>query len=142
MEETTSTSAKYKLTLLELTVLLYHMHRGAQLEDKVGFEDCEHTLQSLTKLLSPKRTVVPKAALESALWSCNLMDEIGEWWSPDGRTFDQFLSDLQRYRQPDERVEFDKVYNRLRSRPLSHGEMVSQENLQAAGQDPNLRNRR
>ena len=111
------TEVRFRLSLLEVATLLYHLHRGAQLVDKVGFEDCNQTLEQLTRKLAPTRVFVSHEALESALWSCNLMDEAGEWWSLDGKTFDQFVAHmLERATITEERHEFDKFYNSLKKK--------------------------
>ena len=103
----------FKISLLDLATLLYHVHRGAQM-DEVGFEDCERTLQQLTRELSPVRARIAPGSLESALWSCNLMDEVDEWWSPTGESFESFVARLLRYATKEQRYEFDKFYNSLK----------------------------
>jgi len=109
------TSDDFRITLLDAATLLYHIHTGStHFREHVGYEDCERTLKQLTAVLAPKRVVVPKDALESALWSCNLMDEIGEWWAPDGSSFDGFMNRLLRYARPDERIEYDRMYSFIR----------------------------
>lgn len=77
------------------------------MEDKVGFEDCDRTLLMLSKLLTRNSITVRREHLESALWSCNLMDEAGEFWSPRGESFDEFVNRLLLPYQG----EFDKFYN-------------------------------
>ena len=108
-------SRPFRVNLLDLAVLLYHIHRGAQLEHSVGFEDCDYTLSQLTKELSPCRAEVDQATLQSALWSCNLMDEVGEWDSPTGEDFDSFLARLLKFapKDPSSRLTYDKFYNLL-----------------------------
>jgi hypothetical protein len=117
-----------RVSFLDLAILLFHVHRGAQLEE-VGFEDCDRTLKELTKELAPKRVLVNKSALESALWSANLMDEIGEFWSPSGESFDAFVRRLLHYASPEERLEFDRMYNFIREkRASSQGEAERKKN--------------
>lgn len=106
----------FRIALIDLVTLLYNVHRGAQDEEQVGFEDCERTLQQLTKDLSPVRARVDRSALESGLWSCNLMDEVGEFWSPKDESFDRFLNRVLRYASPQERLEFDKFFNLIRKK--------------------------
>ena len=95
-----------KLNLLDIAVLLYHVHKGAS-DDNVGFEDARNTLDSLSKQLCRKKVYVSTAALESALWSCNLLDELGRFDDIRGRSFDEFLHDLI----PGEK--FDRFYNTI-----------------------------
>lgn len=104
---------KLPVNLLDLAVILLHVHQGAARED-VGFEDCERTLSELTQELVLRRVLVDKSALESALWSCNLMDEVGEFWQPSGEGFDNFIRRLLRYARPDEKLEFDRIYNYIK----------------------------
>lgn len=81
-----------KVTLLDLLTLLYHVREGAQTPE-VGFLDANNTIQTLTKKLN-RKTWVGLDALESALWSCNLMDEVGKFHDYKGRSFDQLLKDI------------------------------------------------
>lgn len=74
---------------LDLAILLYHVHRGAQ-HNEVGFEDAQESLESLTKALN-KEISIPLQNLESALWSANLLDENNEFWHPEGLTFDEWV---------------------------------------------------
>lgn len=96
------------MRLLDVVTLLYNVHRGAQ-TDEVGFEDAMNTLEAVTRRLN-KKTLVDPQVLESCLWSCNLLNERGQFWHPRGYTFDQFLKDIL---QGDE---FDKDYNLIKKR--------------------------
>lgn len=78
--------------LLDLVTLLHNVHEGARYPE-VGFEDARETLQSLSRKLGGATKVDP-GALESALWSCNLMSESGRFWDSQGRTWDEFLRDV------------------------------------------------
>ncbi len=74
-----------------VTVLLDHVSRGAA-HPSVGFEDAARTRAQLYKALAGR--AVELEVLESALWSCNLLDEVGSFSHPDGLTFDQFVVDV------------------------------------------------
>lgn len=78
--------------LLDLAILLLHVHRGAK-DKRVGFEDARETLDSLTQRLN-KRVLVDPTLIESALWSANLLDELGEFEHPKGMSFDEFARKL------------------------------------------------
>jgi hypothetical protein len=91
------------LRVMDVAVLLYHVWRGAQ-EPEVGFEDAGNTLDGLTKSLN-KKVFVPPGLLESCLWSCNLLDERGQFWHPRGLTFEQFASSVLG------RDRFNRTYN-------------------------------
>ncbi len=102
-----------RISLLDVATILYHVHRGSQLDELVGFEDCERTLDQLTSELSRKTRVrVSKEALEAALWSCNLMHEVGMWWSPQGETFPDFLKRVTE--RSGSALEFNPIYNQLK----------------------------
>lgn len=84
---------EYKtIKMLDLAILLYHVHKGAQ-DQEIGFEDAQESLDSLTAKLN-KSIDVPRVALESALWSVNLMDEQGKYWHPLGLSFDEYAKRL------------------------------------------------
>lgn len=89
--------------LLDIAVLLYAVYQGAADED-VGFEDAQETLDTLTRKLNKKIFMEP-AVLESALWSCNLLNEKGKFIHPRGLSFEQFLKDVLG------RDKFNRVYN-------------------------------
>ena len=82
----------YEVSLLDLLTLLYHVREGA-MTPEVGFLDANNTIEALTKKLN-RKTWVSQEALESALWSCNLMDEVDKFHDYSGRNFEQFLKSL------------------------------------------------
>ncbi len=106
--------SRVSVNMLDLVSLLYHVHKGAT-HPRVGFEDCERTLKKLTEELSPRRIQVPLAAIESALWSCNLMDEQQEWWSPQSETFERFSTRLLDEADSETKFRFNRIYNTIRS---------------------------
>lgn len=79
------------MKLINILTLLYNIRMGAHYEN-VGFEDALETIPTLTRKLN-RRVWVDPAVLESALWSCNIMQENGTFWDVKGRTFEQFLND-------------------------------------------------
>ncbi len=92
------------VSAMALAVLIYHVFRGAEIEE-VGFEDAQETLDTFYRKAN-RFTLIDPALVESALWSCNLMDERGQFWHPRGRTFDQFLKEVL-----GDKDGFNKVYN-------------------------------
>jgi hypothetical protein len=94
-----------RVRLLDLVTLLHNVYVGSE-DIEVGFEDAQETLASLTLRLN-KPVMLDPSLLESALWSCNLLDEKGKFWDAKGRPFDQFLKELL----PHDR--FNKQYNYL-----------------------------
>lgn len=96
----------YALSVMDLTVLLYHIYRGAQ-HSEVGFEDADKTLVQLSNALQVRRAAIPREVLESALWSCNLLNEVDEFWHPKGLSFRDWVKHmLAPYNS-----EFDEFYN-------------------------------
>jgi hypothetical protein len=95
---------KLRLSDEQLAVLLSHMARGAP-HPLVGFSHTHKTIDEVVKDLSRSR-IVNLEDVECALWSCNLLDEQGEFMHPYGQTFDQFVLNIT----PTGKV-FDKFFN-------------------------------
>ena len=96
----------YSPSLLDVATLLVHVRWGAQ-DDEVGFEDADRTLDQMTRTLNKKTVSLRKEVLESALWSCNLLNEKGQFWSPLDETFQEFINRLLKPHGS----EFDEFYN-------------------------------
>jgi hypothetical protein len=84
------------VSLVDIVALLDNIYRGAQ-HAEVGFEDASRTLDAITHELN-KKVFIDPSVVESALWSCNLMDEQGKFWHPRGLSFEQFLKKLVPFR--------------------------------------------
>lgn len=82
---------KVALSESDVAVLLDHVSRGAA-HPLVGFEDAERTLSQLERALRGR--AVDAEVLESALWSCNLMDEVGDFRHPEGVEFKDFVKSV------------------------------------------------
>lgn len=78
------------ISVYNLMILLYNVYRGSMTKG-VGFEDANHTLKTFTKKLND-RVRVDTRLVESALWSCNLLDEKKKFWHPSGYNFKHFSS--------------------------------------------------
>ncbi len=81
-----------RITLLDASVLVSHLIRGAH-HERVGYEDADVPLEKLRKELN-KVVSFEKRDIESALWSCTLLKEEGEFSHPDGITLDTFIKRL------------------------------------------------
>jgi hypothetical protein len=79
--------------LLDIAVLLYGITRAAA-DEQIGFEDAQATMDQIIGQLCKKKVLVDPRVLESALWSCNLLDEKGAFWHPKDQTFEAFVKDL------------------------------------------------
>jgi hypothetical protein len=105
-----------RISLLDIATLLYHVHLGAQNKETIGFEDANRSLKQLTDELAPTRIQVDLDLVESALWSANLCDEEGLFWSPHDEDFESFIRRLLRFATQDSKLEFDRFYNHLKAR--------------------------
>lgn len=78
-----------ELSLWDVMILLRALYQGAS-DSRVGFEDSEKTIDEIRKALSA-RVVLPKDAVESALWSANQLAERGDFWNPRCPNFIKWL---------------------------------------------------
>lgn len=92
-------------TILDLTVMLYNVFKAAD-HRQVGFEDANRTLQDLITAFSAEISADTEL-LESAMWSCNLLDEKDEFWHPLNHSFKEFAGKFEGQAN----VEFDRKYN-------------------------------
>lgn len=110
--------ATHHIDLMSLMTLLVNLHLAAQDRD-IGQGNAEKSLKELTQELTrsqtqkgnpPFRVPVSESTLESCLWSCNMMNEKGKFWTPFIRpkstTFNSLLEEVL---HPDQK--FDKFYN-------------------------------
>lgn len=118
MSKTSEAPKTYAVSLLDLAVLLLHVHKGAE-HPEVGFEDADRSIEELTKLLQVRKVEVQREALESALWSCNLMDEEQVFWSPKKESFILFAARLLNNsgHYGDGTLTFDRQYNNIKFKP-------------------------
>ncbi len=107
-------SLKFRLSLLDITTLLYNVYRGAQTPE-VGYEDCEITMKEMVKDFGGRTTKaqIPRRTLESALWSCAQMNDINQFWSPKGESFKQLVERIEQTAIDGAAVKFDERYNLL-----------------------------
>ncbi len=78
--------------LMDLVTFIYNVSQGTR-EDSVGFEDAARTVDMLLKELN-KSVMLDPALLESAFWSCGMMQEAGKFWDTKNRTYDEFIKDV------------------------------------------------
>ena len=105
---------KFRLTLLDITTLLYNVYRGAQTPE-IGFEDCDLSMKDMVRDFGGRTTKahIPRRTLESALWSCSQMNDNGQFWSPTGETFKQLIERIEQTAIDGAAVKFDERYNLL-----------------------------
>lgn len=93
------------IKVVDLAILLHHVYQAAK-DPGIGFEDADETIETLTGKVN-QEFLIDLSLLESALWSCNLMNEAGKFWHPRGLDFKQFV----KYLFPGER--FNTVFNMI-----------------------------
>lgn len=98
-----------KVKLLDLMIMLYNVHNAA-IQKNIGFEDADHTINTLAYALGGKLQV-QLDDVESALWSCNLLDEQKKFWHPMDLSFDKFVEGII-----GTKVQFNKKYNFVESK--------------------------
>ncbi len=104
---------RFPLSTLDLATLLFHVCKGTKLPDQVGYEDANYTLEQLIERLDTTRTPIKRELLESALWSCNLMDEAGQFESPVDASFESFVKRILK-EAGHTGARFDRKYNLIR----------------------------
>jgi hypothetical protein len=80
------------LNVTDLAILLYNVYKGV-VHPQVGFEDANETLDTLVRSYNKTFPMDP-AHIESALWSCNLLNEQGEFWHPKGMEFEVWVKKM------------------------------------------------
>lgn len=93
----------HKVKIMDLVVLMGNLWKGAK-DAQIGFEDADQTLNELSSKLDHE-VWIKLTDLESALWSCNTLNEAEKFWHPRNEKFDSFLSKLLNRRK------FNKIYN-------------------------------
>src|SRR5688572_29791250 len=88
-----SDNKRIPIKLLDLAILLFHVHKGAQMRNTIGFGDANRSLLSITKRLNKKVWIEP-FLIESALWSANCLDEINRFWHPEKIPFEEWANKL------------------------------------------------
>jgi hypothetical protein len=73
--------AVYYVKPVEMATLLVNLHLAAQ-HPLVGHGDHVQSLRDITNSMNIGTVKIRKNTLESALWACNMMEELGEFWAP------------------------------------------------------------
>lgn len=93
------------LRAIDLAVLLVNVYEAAK-NKEVGFEDANETMDTLIAKMN-KEFYIELSVLESALWSCNLLDEAKGFWHPKDMSFAEYVKKLF------PKDTFDRIYNTL-----------------------------
>lgn len=94
------------MNAMQLLTMLHNVCEGASTPG-VGYEDADIPYKTFLARLA-LTIAVPIEDVESALWSCNLMNEQKKFWHPDKKKFDEFLGGLKL-----ENYVFDRKFNTL-----------------------------
>jgi hypothetical protein len=81
-----------RVSLLDTAVLVHGVVKGAGTAE-VGYEDANTKLADMRAELN-KVIWLDDEDVESALYSCRLLAEHGEWSHPDGLSFEAFAAKL------------------------------------------------
>lgn len=95
-----------KITLLDLSILLYHLGLSAR-HQNIGYNDADTSLLTLLGQLN-KTIEISDVQMESLLYASNLMNEEEEWEHPMGLDFNTWLAKVL-----GPGVSFNRVYNLL-----------------------------
>jgi hypothetical protein len=94
----------FPITVSDIVTLIHNIKEGSK-NNNVGYEDANTPLAMLIKYLERKPVYIRKDNLESALWSCNLMDEDGKFWDHSDRKFEEVLKSMHLHKR------FNRQYN-------------------------------
>lgn len=110
LKEKRSKSPTVRVTLLDAAVLLFHVYKGAEDSDFIGYQDIDHPLHELVRLLGKNKTYkIPVDVIASALWSCSCYNDVKDFWHP---TSDEFSDFVDRLLGSD--WDYDRFYNLIR----------------------------
>jgi len=97
------------MRILDVAVLLVNVLMAAR-DGTIGFEDADRTIEGLVKHMNRSEWFLTPC-IESALWSCNLLDEKESFWHYDeSRTFKSFVNKFLRKKE-----KFNYTYNFITS---------------------------
>ncbi len=103
----------YDIKPLELATLLVNLHQAAQ-NPLIGHGDHIQSLRDLTERMNRGTVKISQTNLEAGLWACNMLDELGELWSPyvDRQISREFQSMISRLKLP-YGYKFDRFFNTI-----------------------------
>ena len=94
---------RFKISPLEAVVLLHHVVNSDDAEN-----DADRTVAELVEEIDGYRRTISKSVMESALYCCNMMDEKGKFWHPQGLTFEKFI-----YHVIPSDLHYDRYYSQI-----------------------------
>lgn len=105
---------RISIKTMDLAVLLWHLHAAAK-DAEIGMNDAEETLEMVVGRLKTRQPhKIQTRGVEGALYCCNLMDEVGKFWHPEGKPFDQFLKEIVLFSRSNQY--YNRFYNYFEDR--------------------------
>lgn len=101
-----NTDPIHKVTLLDLSVLLYHLGLASR-HAEVGYNDADESLLQVLGRLNV-RVNLPQSTLEALLYASNLLDENQSFKHPMGVSFNEWVKRLV-----GKEMKFHPFYNTL-----------------------------
>jgi hypothetical protein len=87
-------SLEYRsLTITQLAVLVWCLYKTAN-DESLGYLDASTSLASFVHQNLNRKVTLPKMDLERLLYAGNVADMTGFFWSPDGKDFANFVSQI------------------------------------------------
>lgn len=83
---------KIEVRLSDLAVILFNLMKGWR-DRQIGSEDAMRTYYSIRNNID-LQTKIPVELMESALWTCTMLDERGKFEHPDQLSYEAFLKKL------------------------------------------------
>lgn len=113
MAKLKSDETLYDIKPLELATLIVNLHQAAQ-HPLIGHGDHIQSLKNITERMNIGTVRIRKTDLEASLWAANMLDELGEFWSPyiDRKVAREFQSMIDRMKFP-YGFKFDRFYNTI-----------------------------
>ncbi len=82
------------LRLSDIVTLAINTNAAA-MDPEIGFEDADRTLEDFWRQLNATPVAIRKTLVESALWSCTMLDEKDALWLPRGnKNYRGFLDEM------------------------------------------------
>lgn len=87
----------FHLSPLDVALFLLYLHGAASMPEELGHADARHTLEDITRYLEQRtgNVKIHMMHLEKALYAANLMDEIGHFWHPKVKNFEELVGRIK-----------------------------------------------
>ena len=96
---------RFRIDPLTAVVLLHHVVNCDDAEN-----DADRTVPELANEINSYQSSLSKELMESALYCCNMENELGRFWHPWRWNFDRFVENCLRSHSD---LHFDRYYNQI-----------------------------